>query len=108
VGAVHFSEVIYVFNNLRMKDYPWTEFGPEGRRHARYLLDQLRQAGNRNGPALSNWPVCSHKDEFRHAETRGALPPGFHRLAAIDEDNGINGAKGRDQRPEFDRMLESR
>ena len=25
VGAVHFSEVIYVFNNLRMKDYPWTD-----------------------------------------------------------------------------------
>lgn len=24
-GAVHFSEVVYVFNNLRLWDYPWTD-----------------------------------------------------------------------------------
>jgi hypothetical protein len=27
LGAVHFFEVIYIFNNLRMRDVPWTDAG---------------------------------------------------------------------------------
>lgn len=64
VGAVHFSEVIYVFDNLRMKDYPWTDLD---RRTADMLATywtNFAKTGNPNGAGLTNWPVYNPKDEF--------------------------------------------
>jgi para-nitrobenzyl esterase len=62
-GAVHFSEVIYVFNNLRMKDYPWTD---TDRRVADTLSSywtNFAKNMNPNGSGLVNWPVYNPKDE---------------------------------------------
>ena len=63
-GAVHFSEVIYVFNNLRMKDYPWTD-------RDRQVVDTLTtywtnfaKTGNPNGTGYTSWPIYNLKDEF--------------------------------------------
>ena len=64
VGAVHFSEVIYVFNNLRMKDYPWTDLD---RRIADMLSSywtNFTRRSNPNGSGLPSWPVYNPKDEY--------------------------------------------
>lgn len=64
VGAVHFSEVIYVFNNLRMKDYPWTDLDRKVADELATYWTNFAKTGNPNGPALVNWPVYNPKDEF--------------------------------------------
>jgi para-nitrobenzyl esterase len=64
VGAVHSSDVRYVFNTLRFKDYAWT--GAD-----RNIADMLgsywtnfAKNSNPNGPGLPSWPVYNPKDEF--------------------------------------------
>ncbi|HUJ44877.1 MAG TPA: carboxylesterase family protein [Opitutaceae bacterium] len=63
-GAVHFSEVIYVFDNLRMKDYPWTDADRKvADMLASYWVNFVK-TGNPNSGELVNWPVYNSKDEF--------------------------------------------
>ena len=64
LGAVHFSEVIYVFDNLRMKDYPWTDLDRKVADELATYWTNFAKTGNPNGPALVNWPVYNPKDEF--------------------------------------------
>ncbi len=64
VGAVHFSEVIYVFNNLRMKDYPWTDVDRKVADTMATYWTNFAKSGNPNGAGLTNWPVYNPKDEF--------------------------------------------
>ncbi|HTS24485.1 MAG TPA: carboxylesterase family protein [Bryobacteraceae bacterium] len=63
-GAVHFSEVIYVFDNLRMKDYPWTELDRKVADTLATYWTNFAKTGNPNGSGLTNWPVYNPKDEF--------------------------------------------
>ena len=63
VGAVHSSDVRYVFNTLRFKDYAWTDLdrkvadmlGPTGRTSRRTPI--------RVCPGLTSWPAYNPKDE---------------------------------------------
>ena len=64
VGAVHFSEVIYVFNNLRMKDYPWTSIDRRVADNLSSYWTNFTKNLNPNGSGLTNWPVYSPKDEY--------------------------------------------
>jgi len=64
LGAVHFSEVIYVFNNLRMKDYPWTDLDRKVADTLATYWTNFAKTGNPNGLGLNNWPVYNPKDEF--------------------------------------------
>lgn len=63
-GAVHFSEVIYVFNNLRMKDYPWTETDRTVADTLSSYWTNFARNLNPNGTGLTNWPVYNPKDEY--------------------------------------------
>jgi para-nitrobenzyl esterase len=64
VGALHSSEVRYVFNTLRFKDYLWTDVD---RRIADMLgsyWTNFAKNLNPNGPGLPSWAVYNPKDEF--------------------------------------------
>ncbi len=62
--AVHFSEVIYVFNNLRMKDNPWTDRDREVADTMATYWTNFAKNLNPNGAGLTNWPVYNPKDEY--------------------------------------------
>ena len=64
IGALHSSEIMYVFNTLRVKDYPWTDID---RRVADMLSSywtNFAKASSPNGPGLASWPVYNPKDEY--------------------------------------------
>jgi para-nitrobenzyl esterase len=63
VGTVHSSEVLYVFNNLRMKDYPWTDIDRKVADMLSSYWANFAKASNPNGPGLATWPAYSPKDE---------------------------------------------
>jgi para-nitrobenzyl esterase len=62
-GAVHFSEVIYVFQNLRVKDYPWTDLDRKVADTLATYWTNFAKNGNPNGSGLVNWPTYDPKDE---------------------------------------------
>ena len=64
VGAVHFSEVIYVFNNLRVKDYPWTDMDLKIADMLSSYWTNFTKGLDPNGAGLTAWPVYNPKDEY--------------------------------------------
>jgi para-nitrobenzyl esterase len=63
-GAIHFSEVIYVFDNLRVKDYPWTAVDRKIADDLSTYWTNFTKNLNPNGSGLANWPVYNPKDEY--------------------------------------------
>ena len=64
VGALHSSDIHYVFNNLRVKDYPWTDIDRKVADMLSSYWTNFAKNANPNGPGLPNWPVYNPKDEY--------------------------------------------
>jgi para-nitrobenzyl esterase len=63
-GAVHFTDVPYVFNNLRLWDYPWTDIDRKVADIASTYWSNFAKNLNPNGQGLVNWPVYNPKNEL--------------------------------------------
>jgi para-nitrobenzyl esterase len=64
VGALHSSEVLYVFNNLRVKDYPWSDIDRKIADMLSSYWTNFAKTSNPNGPGLTSWPAYNPKDEY--------------------------------------------
>jgi para-nitrobenzyl esterase len=64
VGALHSSEVLYVFNNLRVKDYPWSDIDRKIADMLSSYWTNFAKSSNPNGAGLPSWPVYNPKDEY--------------------------------------------
>jgi para-nitrobenzyl esterase len=64
VGALHSSEIFYVFNNLRVKDYPWTDIDRKIADMLSSYWTNFAKTLNPNGAGLPSWPVYNPKDEY--------------------------------------------
>ena len=62
-GAVHFSEVIYVFNNLRMRDTLWTDIDRKVAQTMGDYWSNFAKTGKPSGEGLVDWPAYNAKDE---------------------------------------------
>ncbi len=64
VGAVHSSDVRYVFNTLRFKDYAWTETDRKVAETLGSYWTNFAKSASPNAPGLPAWPVYNPKDEY--------------------------------------------
>jgi para-nitrobenzyl esterase len=63
VGAVHSTDWQYIFNNLRLWDYPWTDADRRVAEVMSSYWSNFAKNGNPNGPQLVPWPAYNPKDE---------------------------------------------
>ena len=96
-GAVHNADIMYVFNNLRLRDLPWTD---TDRRMADVMSSywtNFAKKGDPNGPGLPQWsslgpnnPLGPNKEELMNIGDPPGMqgPPnkaGVEFLAAFQE-----------------------
>jgi len=63
IGAIHFADLIYVFNNLHMKDSPWTDVDRKVADITSSYWTNFMKSGDPNGPDLPQWSAFDPKDE---------------------------------------------
>jgi len=84
IGAYHAVELIYVFNHLYLKDWPWQDSD-------RRIADQMSSywvnfaaTGNPNGKGLPNWPAYDdNRQERMRFDVNTAAGP-LENKAALD------------------------
>ena len=87
-GAFHSAEIVYVFDNLQVRDWPWR---PEDRRMAEIISSywvNFAKTGNPNAPGLPDWPAYTGPNGrvMRLAEQPGAGPdPDLARYQVLNE-----------------------
>jgi para-nitrobenzyl esterase len=102
VGALHSSDVMYVFNTLRVKDYPWTDLDRKISDMLSSYWTNFAKASNPNGAGLPAWAVYNPKDEYlmNFGDTFGPErfnSAGMDLIAAAQED-ARRGGSGRETR----------
>ena len=90
-GAIHFSDVIYSFDNLRMQDRLWTAADRKAADTLAAYWVNFARSGNPNGAGLPEWPAYNAKDESwlniaGTARVEKLNGPGMDIIAAIEEE----------------------
>ena len=85
-GVFHTAEIVYVWDNLQVRDWPWR---PEDRQMAQLASSywvNFAKSGNPNGPGLANWPAYREAKEVMRltAEPSSAPDPALRRYEVLD------------------------
>ena len=63
VGAIHTTELLFAFDNLRIKDLPWTALDRQLAVILSSYWTNFGKTGNPNGAGLPAWTAYNSKDE---------------------------------------------
>jgi para-nitrobenzyl esterase len=90
VGAIHTTDIPYVFDNLRFKDLPWTDLDRKLAVMLSTYWSNFGKTGDPNGAGLPPWPAYNPNDEQLLNIGDEIRVEGFHRagldfLAAHEE-----------------------
>ena len=78
MGSYHGGELVYVWNNLNLKDWPWTEVDRNLGELMSSLWVNFAKTGDPNGAGLPKWPAYDAKNErLLHITTdaKASAPP---------------------------------
>ena len=64
MGSYHGGELVYVWNNLNLKDWPWMAADRNLGELMSTLWTNFAKTGDPNGPGLPKWPVYDSKREM--------------------------------------------